>query len=178
MRNIVLINLLLVLIISPLFGFAQTIDSIKSTTLKEVMISDTIRRERIKKESSSRIDNAMIEKVVTVSVGDLAKYIAGVNVKDYGGIGGLKTISVRGLGSNHSAVIYDGISITDFQTGQVDLSKFSSSNIKEISLFNGQSYSLLQPARALASSNAFFIETIKPSFDSSQRFKTILKTSF
>ena len=34
MRNIVLINLLLVLIISPLFGFAQTIDSIKSTTLK------------------------------------------------------------------------------------------------------------------------------------------------
>ena len=178
MRNIVLINLLSVLIILPLLGFAQTKDSIKSTALKEVMISDTLKREPIKKESSSRIDNIMIEKMETVSVGDLAKYIAGVNVRDYGGIGGLKTISVRGLGSNHSAVIYDGISVTDFQTGQVDLSKFSSSNIKEISLFNGQSYSLLQPARALASSNAFFIETIKPSFDSSQRFNTILKTTY
>ncbi|HHT04025.1 MAG TPA: TonB-dependent receptor [Bacteroidales bacterium] len=178
MRNIVLINLLLVLIISPLFGFAQTIDSIKSTTLKEVMIVDTIKRSPIKKESSSRIDNTMIEKIETVSVGDLAKFIAGVNVKDYGGIGGLKTISVRGLGSNHSAVIYDGIGVTDFQTGQVDLSKFSSTNIKEINLYNGQSYSHLQPARALASSNAFFIETLKPSFDSSERFKTILKTSY
>ncbi|MFA6806203.1 MAG: TonB-dependent receptor [Bacteroidales bacterium] len=178
MRIKVLINFLLVLIIVPNISYAQKLDSIRSTLLKEVLISDTIRRESIQKESSSRIDNTMIEKIETISVGDLAKYIAGVNVKDYGGIGGLKTISVRGLGSNHSAVIYDGISVTDFQTGQVDLSKFSSSNIKEIRLYNGQSYSLLQPARALASSNAFFIETIRPGFDSTERFKTTLKTTY
>ena len=178
MTKQVFIYLLLVFIILPFYPFAQKTDSIKSITLKEVSIFDTIKRDSHPKQSSSKIDNTIIEKIQSSSVGDLAKYIAGVTVKDYGGIGGLKTISVRGLGSNHSAVVYDGISVTDFQTGQVDLSKFSSNNIKEINLYNGQSFSLLQPARALASSNVFFIETLKPLFDSTERFKTVLKGTY
>lgn len=178
MTKQVFICLILVITSFPICSFAQKTDSIKSITLKEVSIFDTIKKDSHPKQSSSRIDNTIIEKIQSSSVGDLAKYIAGVTVKDYGGIGGLKTISVRGLGSNHSAIVYDGISVTDFQTGQVDLSKFSSNNIKEINLYNGQSFSLLQPARALASSNVFFIETLKPLFDSTERFKTVLKGTF
>ena len=178
MTKQVLTYLLLVFIISPFCSFAQKTDGIKSITLKEVSIFDTIKRDSHPKQSSSSIDNSIIEKIYTSSVGDIAKYIAGVTVKDYGGIGGLKTISVRGLGTQHSAVVYDGITVSDFQTGQIDLSKFSSNNIQEVNLCNGQTYSLLQPARTLASANVFFIETLKPLFDSIERFKASLKGSY
>ncbi|MDD4828928.1 MAG: TonB-dependent receptor [Bacteroidales bacterium] len=157
---------------------AQEKDSINSILLNEVKITDFLAKDTISKQSSSSLDKSTIEKITSSSVGELAKYIAGLTVRDYGGLGGLKTISVRGLGSNHSAIVYDGISVTDFQTGQVDLSKFSSNNIKEINLFNGQSYSLLQTARALSSSNVFIIETLNPQFDSLQKMKAELKTSY
>src|SRR6187402_1611105 len=39
------------------------------------------------------------------NVADAVRNFSGVLIKDYGGIGGLKTISVRGLGANHTSVI-------------------------------------------------------------------------
>lgn len=132
-KKILLVFVLLFINISlPLL--AQQKDSINSILLNEVKITDYLAKDTISKQSSSFLDKSTIEKITSSSVGELAKYIAGLTVRDYGGLGGLKTISVRGLGSNHSAIVYDGISVTDFQTGQVDLSKFSSNNIKEINL--------------------------------------------
>ena len=43
------------------------------------------------------------------NMGDAVKRFAGTNVRDYGGIGGLKTVSVRNLGAAHTAVSYDGV---------------------------------------------------------------------
>lgn len=171
-------GLLLFVFLSPLISLAQVKDSIKTTLLNEVKITDSFSKDSLSKQSSSALDSTVIKKIPFISVGDMAKYIAGVSVRDYGGVGGLKTISVRGLGSGHSAVVYDGVSVTDFQTGQVDLGKFSSGNIKAINLFNGQSFSMLQTARALAFANVFLIETQKPLFDSLQRIKASIKTSY
>ena len=44
---------------------------------------------------------------------DALRRFSGVNVKDYGGAGGMKTVSVRSLGSQHTSVAYDGITIAD-----------------------------------------------------------------
>ncbi|WP_454802621.1 TonB-dependent receptor [Mucilaginibacter phyllosphaerae] len=96
------------------------------------------------------------------NVADAVRNFAGVNVKDYGGIGGLKTISVRSLGTNHTAVLFDGVQINDAQTGQIDLSKFNPNNVEEITLYNGQPDNLLQPARAFASASVLSIKTIRP----------------
>ena len=63
-----------------------------------------------------------------LQLSDVLKLMSGVTLKDYGGIGGMKTVSVRGLGSQHTGVTYDGISLTDCQTGQIDLGKFSLEN--------------------------------------------------
>jgi outer membrane cobalamin receptor len=41
------------------------------------------------------------------NMGDAVKRFAGTNVRDYGGIGGLKTVSVRNLGAAHTTVSYD-----------------------------------------------------------------------
>ena len=37
-------------------------------------------------------------------VAEAVKHFAGVQVRDYGGIGGLKTVGVRGLGAMHTGV--------------------------------------------------------------------------
>ncbi|WP_214070635.1 TonB-dependent receptor [Mucilaginibacter sp. dw_454] len=96
------------------------------------------------------------------NVADAIRNLSGVSIKDYGGIGGLKTISVRGLGANHTAVLFDGVQINDAENGQIDLGKLNLTNIQEITLYNGQPPTILQTARAYASSSVLSIKTIKP----------------
>jgi outer membrane cobalamin receptor len=56
-----------------------------------------------------RIDSADIMRRGITSTADALRRMAGVNLRDYGGAGGLKTVSVRGLGAGHTAVSYDGL---------------------------------------------------------------------
>ncbi|MDY2671566.1 MAG: Plug domain-containing protein, partial [Sodaliphilus sp.] len=72
------------------------------------------------------------------SVADAIRYFSGVQIKDYGGVGGVKTVDIRSMGTNHMGVFYDGIQLGNAQNGQIDLGKFSLDNIDEISLYNGQ----------------------------------------
>jgi vitamin B12 transporter len=96
------------------------------------------------------------------NVADAIRDFSGVTIKDYGGIGGLKTISVRGLGANHTATLYDGVQINDAENGQVDLSKLNLNGIQQITLYNGQPPNILQTARAYTAASVLSIETIKP----------------
>ncbi|MDO4770885.1 TonB-dependent receptor [Porphyromonas sp.] len=105
-----------------------------------------------------------IERLNVVSVADALRYFSGVQIKDYGGIGGLKTINVRSMGSQHVGVFFDGIQITNAQNGTVDLGKFSLDNMEAISLYNGQRSDLFQSAKDYASASAVYMVTRKPVF--------------
>lgn len=94
-----------------------------------------------------------------LSVGDAARYFSGVLIKDYGGVGGLKTISVRSLGAGNTGVIYDGIPVTDIQTGQTDLSRFPASLIHSITLLQASPSDILTPAKNFASPSLLSIQT-------------------
>ena len=99
------------------------------------------------------------------NMGDAVKRFAGTNVRDYGGIGGLKTVSVRNLGAAHTAVSYDGVAISNTQAGQIDIGRFSLDNVSSLSLAIGQDDDLLQSARLYASAGVLNIETEKPHFE-------------
>ena len=71
------------------------------------------------------------------AVADAIRYFSGVQIKDYGGVGGMKTVDIRSMGTNHMGVFYDGIQLGNAQNGQIDLGKFSLYNLEEISLYNG-----------------------------------------
>ena len=98
------------------------------------------------------------------SVADAVKRFAGATVRDYGGIGGLKTVSVRNLGAAHTAVCYDGVTVSNAQAGQIDVGRFSLDNVEELSLAVGQGSDLLQSARAYASAGILSIRTQRPIF--------------
>ena len=82
----------------------------------------------------------------TQSVADALRYFSGVQVKDFGGVGGMKTVDIRSMGTHHLGVFYDGIEIGNAQNGTVDLGKFSLDNIEEIALYNGQKAEIFQSA--------------------------------
>ncbi|MBQ8191074.1 MAG: TonB-dependent receptor [Bacteroidaceae bacterium] len=105
-----------------------------------------------------------LEALGAQSVADAVKRFAGATVRDYGGIGGLKTVSVRNLGAAHTAVSYDGVTVSNAQAGQIDVGRFSLDNVEELSLAVGQGSDLLQSARAYASAGILSIRTQRPIF--------------
>lgn len=83
------------------------------------------------------------------SMGDAFRRMAGVSVRDYGGAGGLLTVSVRGLGAAHTTVLLDGLPVSDARQGQTDLQRFNADDLSALELRNLDADSLLVPARSL-----------------------------
>ena len=67
----------------------------------------------------SRVDHLTTEHARTIS--DVLNLSSGLHVGDNGGLSGLKTVSLRGLGSAHTAIYVDGVRVGNVQSGQNDL---------------------------------------------------------
>lgn len=98
------------------------------------------------------------------SVADALRYFSGIQIKDYGGIGGLKTVNIRSMGSHHVGVFYDGVELGNAQNGVVDLGRFSLDNMQAVSMYNGQKSAIFQPAKDYASASAIYMTTRRPAF--------------
>lgn len=118
--------------------------------------------------TSKTADARLMQATGSLQVSDVIKYFSGATVKDYGGVGGLKTVSVRGLGASHTAVAYDGIIITDNQTGQIDLGKFSASQAHSVRMVSGPDNDLLQPAALAAQAAVISVNTGRPYLEDGQ----------
>lgn len=79
-------------------------------------------------------------------IGEALKLMNGVTVRDYGGLGGMKTVSVRNLGAAHTGVMYDGLPVSNAQAGQIDIARFNSWNIREVALSIGTLQDIAAPA--------------------------------
>ena len=66
------------------------------------------------------------------SVSDILLQSSGFHVGDNGGSAGLKTVSLRGLGSAHTAVYIDGLRVGNVQSGQNDLGMVMSDNLGSV----------------------------------------------
>ena len=141
-------------------SFSQnSLDSIQQ--LKEVSVIGNRYSEVI---PAQRLTVKELEALSSFSVADAIRYFSGVQIKDYGGIGGLKTVDVRSMGTNHMGVFYDGVQLGNAQNGQIDLGKFSLDNIEEISLYNGQKSEIFQAAKDFGSSGTIYLRTRRPQF--------------
>ncbi len=109
---------------------------------------------------------AELQALSATSVADALKYFAGVQIKDYGGLGGLKTINVRSLGAQHVGVFIDGIRLSNAQNGTVDLGKFSLSSMESVSLYNANKLDNCQSASEYASGATVYLRTRRPTSDS------------
>ncbi len=110
-----------------------------------------------------------LKRLNVVSVADAVRYFSGIQIKDYGGVGGLKTVNIRSMGTQHVGVFYDGVQLGNAQNGQIDLGRFSMDNMEAISVYNGQKSNIFQSAKDFASAGALYMTTRRPIFDSTKR---------
>lgn len=160
---------LTVLLFYSSFAVAQTAtDTIPTQHLKEVEVTatkpqkETIPVQTLTGEELTRLNSN--------SVADALRYFAGVQVKDYGGVGGIKTVNIRSMGTNHTGVVYDGVQLGNAQNGQIDLGQFSLDNIEALSLHNGQKSALLQPARDFGNAGTVYLRTRTPIFEEGETY--------
>ena len=136
---------------------AQQLRSDSVYNLNEVVITgtyDVSPRQTITREQITAMPSA--------SVADALKFLAGVQIKDYGGLGGQKTVNVRSLGSQHVGVYLDGVRITNAQNGTVDLGKYSLTTLESVSLFNANKAEELMTASEYASASTVYMKTHRP----------------
>lgn len=158
------------LLFPTLFAQQQKVDTTHTYSIPEITVSDIYQTREVRSSAPLQVlSKDALKNLHALQVSDAVKHFAGVTVKDYGGIGGLKTVSIRSLGAQHTAVGYDGITVTDCQTGQIDIGRFSLDNVDQLSLSNGQSDNIFQPARFFASAGILNIQTLTPHFKKGKR---------
>ena len=141
-------------------GHTSRMDSLQHVS-EVVVTSRLVFREVI---PSQQLKGEELERLSAHSVADAMRYFSGVQMKDYGGVGGVKTVDVRSMGTNHLAVSYDGIVLGNAQNGQIDLGQFSLDNIEEVTLYNGQKSAIFQAASDFASASSVYLRTRMPRF--------------
>ena len=134
-------------------------------TLDVAKVSAYVKPEASSVSPMQRLDSEELRRFGAVYLSEAVRTLSGVSIKDYGGIGGLKTVSIRNLGSAHTTISYDGITISDAQNGQVDISRFFLDDIDEIKLSISQEESLLRSARSLAGSGTLELRSKTPIFN-------------
>lgn len=163
----VLTTTILFVCATSLFAYQLASDSLMSDTIHSYTIDEY---EVVGKKNvgqiipPKRLSGLTLQSLNAQSVADAVRYFSGVQVKDYGGVGGLKTINIRSMGTNQMGVFYDGIQMGNAQNGQVDLGRFSLDNMESISIYNGQKSSLLQSAKDYGSAGTIYLNTRRPQF--------------
>ena len=147
--------------------------------LRDHSITDTVhriesvitvgRRKAVETVPAQVLAGQELKRLNVVSVADAVRYFSGIQIKDYGGIGGLKTVNIRSMGTQHVGVFYDGVQLGNAQNGQIDLGRFSMDNMEAISVYNGQKSNIFQSAKDFASAGALYMTTRRPTFDSTKR---------
>lgn len=112
-----------------------------------------------------RLSGERLKGLNTVSVADALRFFSGMQVKDYGGVGGIKTVNIRSMGSQHLGIYYDGVELGNAQNGQVDLGQYSMDNVGEVTVYNGQRSGIFQTASDFGSAGTVYIATRRPWFD-------------
>lgn len=133
---------------------AQDADTLQCNQLLEVeVVSDGVSSPLVTASPMLVLDSRGLKLNGAVSLADAVKRMSGVNVHDYGGVGGLKTVSVRGLGAKHTAVSCDGIVVGSSQSGQVDIGRLSLENVDMVALSIGGDDDIFRSATEYASAS-------------------------
>lgn len=155
---------------------AETTQKDSIQTIKGVEITARLTQREIVPAQS--LKNADLQRLNSQSIADALRFFSGIQLKDYGGVGGIKTVDIRSMGTHHLGIFYDGIELGNAQNGQIDLGQFSLDNIDEISLYNGQKSAIFQPASDFGNAGSVYIRTRKPRFTGGKSYNVKLKAKY
>lgn len=139
-------------------------DTIASRThlLGEVVVDKSVERHVLTSSAPLFVlSNDQFLRQGVTDIADALNRLPGIALRDYGGAGGLKTVSVRGFGAQHTGVCYDGVMLSECQSGQIDLSRYALDNVGAISLTVGDNDDIFIPARNASAAAVLDISTLR-----------------
>jgi len=157
-------------------------DTIRTKQLQEVSVKKSLAYNHSQISTASPFFYFSSDEIRSFGIDDVSDVLRmanSVTIKDYGGLGGMKTVSVRNLGAEHTGVVYDGVPVSNCQAGQIDISRFSTDNLSSVKMGIGSPLDLLSPASLEPFSGNLFMETengldsyLQASYGSFNTFKT------
>lgn len=170
LRHIRRLFLTIVCAINTIFCFAQTGVAVPDTTemIDEIVVVGRLMFQEV--VPSQRLSGEKLQRLSSHSIADAMRYFSGIQLKDYGGVGGVKTVNIRSMGSHHLGIYYDGVELGNAQNGQIDLGQFSLDNVEEISLYNGQKSGIFQTASDFGNAGSVYIRTRQPQFTTTKNY--------
>lgn len=105
-------------------GFGQ-----EETAIEEVIISP-----KSKKGVQLELNSVQIARKIATDVGHLLALFPGIQIRSYGDVGGMKTVSFRSLGAGHTALVQDYSSVSTTQSGQADMSTIPTDFLQKVEL--------------------------------------------
>ncbi|MGB9770612.1 MAG: TonB-dependent receptor plug domain-containing protein [Candidatus Kapaibacteriota bacterium] len=122
-----------------LWGFiANAADTVETKVTTEVLVeSNKEQFWKAKSLSYERVFIADSNKFFFNSTSEILSFVPGIYIRDFGGIGGIKTISLRGFASTDVGILLDGCRINSQQNGVVDLNLVPLELFDEIGLVRG-----------------------------------------
>ncbi len=135
-------------------------DSLRTEHLQDVEVNA---RHRQMLRSTSPLHLLGKEDMLRLGVTDMADALhrlPGINLRDYGGAGGMKTVAVRGMGAQHTGVSYDGILLSESQGGEIDVSRYSIDQVQTLRLTVGDNDDIFITARQASVPALLTIETL------------------
>ncbi len=149
--------------------------------VKTESLLNTFRNSNVEK-----IDSSIQTYYQNSSIEDVLEIKTSAQIKTYGGLGNLSSISLRGSGGNHVAVSWNGFAINSISAGSTDLSLIQTGFFEDVKLIPGASSSLYGNGTfggALELNNSFvfkkdFNVSIGSEIGSFETFKYLGQTSF
>lgn len=157
-------------LIAVLVMLSGTVDALAQTDtitgrvhqLEEVTVTETLRKHTISSSSPLRLlDRQDMRTMGVTDIADAMHRMPGITLRDYGGAGGMKTVSVHGFGAKHTGVSYDGVMLSECQSGEIDLSRYSLDNVEHLSLVIGDHDDIFLPARQASTPAVLNIQTLR-----------------
>lgn len=150
------------LVLLSFSAFAQEKkDSTRSEELEEILVTSARLPRFVVDSTNISIDRATIEMMQPDDLGELVKKIPGAQVKSFGGLGGLKTVNIRGLNGQHTSLVVDGFQQLNPQTGQANLANYHLDNIEQVVVQRGGNSELYIPVSAQLSGNAIILKSFQ-----------------
>ena len=110
-----------------------------SYMIGEVTVLETNARFFCEDKAFFRVDQLALSYIGNNSLGDILVYQTPAMVRQYGPAGFLTSLSVRGTGTNHTQVNWNGFAINSPTTGQADLSLIPAGFMQQVDVINGAS---------------------------------------
>jgi vitamin B12 transporter len=109
--------------------------------------------------SATSLEHIRMERRLATDLGQLMTLFTGIQMRSYGGLGGMKTVSFRSLGAGHTSVVYDHFALSQTQSGQTDVGQIPVDFINNLKLVSQAGTSLDYPIQSKLAGQIIAVET-------------------